>query len=25
MTSWISGQESLDSALKNIDGSWPAS
>ncbi len=25
MTSWISGQESLDDALKNIDGSWPAS
>jgi alpha-glucoside transport system substrate-binding protein len=25
MTSWISGQESLDSALKNIDDSWPAS
>jgi alpha-glucoside transport system substrate-binding protein len=25
MTSWISGQESLDSALKNIDSSWPAS
>lgn len=25
MTSWISGQESLDEALKNIDESWPAS
>jgi alpha-glucoside transport system substrate-binding protein len=25
MTSWISGQESLDSALKNIDESWPPS
>jgi alpha-glucoside transport system substrate-binding protein len=25
MTSWISGQESLDAALKNIDGSWPPS
>lgn len=25
MTSWISGQESLDTALKNIDDSWPAS
>jgi alpha-glucoside transport system substrate-binding protein len=25
MTSWISGQESLDQALKNIDASWPAS
>jgi alpha-glucoside transport system substrate-binding protein len=25
MTSWISGQESLDDALKNIDDSWPAS
>lgn len=25
MTSWISGQEDLDTALKNIDGSWPAS
>jgi alpha-glucoside transport system substrate-binding protein len=25
MTSWISGQESLDAALKNIDQSWPAS
>jgi alpha-glucoside transport system substrate-binding protein len=24
-TSWISGQESLDAALKNIDSSWPAS
>ncbi|MBA4860868.1 extracellular solute-binding protein [Streptomyces sp. PSKA54] len=25
MTAWISGQESLDDALKNIDASWPAS
>jgi alpha-glucoside transport system substrate-binding protein len=25
MTSWISGQESLDAALKNIDASWPTS
>jgi alpha-glucoside transport system substrate-binding protein len=25
MTSWISGQESLDAALKNIDESWPPS
>ena len=25
MTSWISGQESLDTALKNIDASWPPS
>jgi alpha-glucoside transport system substrate-binding protein len=25
MTSWISGQESLDDALKNIDDSWPTS
>lgn len=25
MTSWISGQQSLDSALKGIDESWPAS
>jgi alpha-glucoside transport system substrate-binding protein len=25
MTSWISGQESLDKALKNIDDSWPPS
>ncbi len=25
MTAWISGQEDLDTALKNIDGSWPAS
>jgi alpha-glucoside transport system substrate-binding protein len=25
MTSWISDKESLDSALKNIDSSWPAS
>ncbi|WNZ10877.1 ABC transporter substrate-binding protein [Streptomyces sp. 11x1] len=24
MTSWITGEESLDSALKNIDASWPA-
>ena len=23
MTSWISGQEDLDTALKNIDASWP--
>jgi alpha-glucoside transport system substrate-binding protein len=25
MTSWISGQQSLDQALKGIDASWPAS
>lgn len=25
MTAWISGQESLDQALKNIDASWPTS
>ncbi|OAH12246.1 ABC transporter substrate-binding protein [Streptomyces jeddahensis] len=25
MTAWISGQESLDAALKNIDASWPVS
>ncbi len=25
MTSWISGQEDLTTALKNIDDSWPAS
>jgi len=25
MTSWIAGQESLDTALKNIDASWPSS
>jgi alpha-glucoside transport system substrate-binding protein len=25
MTSWISGQENLDTALKNIDNSWPSS
>jgi alpha-glucoside transport system substrate-binding protein len=25
MTAWISGQEDLDTALKNIDGSWPSS
>ncbi|MEO7942994.1 MAG: ABC transporter substrate-binding protein [Marmoricola sp.] len=25
MTAWISGQEDLDTALKNIDESWPAS
>ncbi len=25
MTSWISGQEDLDTALKNIDASWPSS
>jgi alpha-glucoside transport system substrate-binding protein len=24
MTSWISGQEDLDTALKNIDASWPS-
>jgi alpha-glucoside transport system substrate-binding protein len=24
MTAWISGQEDLDTALKNIDASWPA-
>jgi alpha-glucoside transport system substrate-binding protein len=24
MTAWISGQESLDTALKNIDNSWPS-
>ena len=24
MTSWISGQEDLDKALKNIDASWPS-
>lgn len=24
ITAWISGQESLDAALKNIDSSWPA-
>ncbi|MEU0068109.1 ABC transporter substrate-binding protein [Streptomyces sp. NPDC006332] len=24
MTAWISGEESLDAALKNIDASWPA-
>ncbi|MEV5438842.1 ABC transporter substrate-binding protein [Streptomyces sp. NPDC052682] len=24
MTAWISGQQSLDDALKNIDASWPA-
>lgn len=24
MTAWIAGQESLDTALKNIDASWPA-
>ena len=24
MTSWISGQEDLDAALKNIDSSWPS-
>jgi len=24
MTSWISGQENLDTALKNIDNSWPS-
>ena len=25
MTAWISGQEDLDTALKNIDESWPSS
>lgn len=25
MTSWISGQETVDQALKNIDSSWPTS
>jgi alpha-glucoside transport system substrate-binding protein len=25
MTAWISGQESLDQALKNIDASWRSS
>jgi alpha-glucoside transport system substrate-binding protein len=25
MTAWISGQEDLNTALKNIDASWPAS
>jgi len=25
MTAWISGQENLDTALKNIDQSWPTS
>jgi alpha-glucoside transport system substrate-binding protein len=25
MTAWISGQEDLDTALTNIDDSWPAS
>ena len=25
MTKWISGQENLDAALKNIDDSWPSS
>jgi alpha-glucoside transport system substrate-binding protein len=25
MTAWISGQEDLDTALKNIDSSWPSS
>ncbi|GAB2963124.1 ABC transporter substrate-binding protein [Streptomyces heilongjiangensis] len=24
MTAWITGEESLDAALKNIDASWPA-
>jgi len=24
MTAWVSGQEDLDTALKNIDASWPA-
>ena len=25
MTAWISGDEDLDTALKNIDDSWPTS
>jgi len=25
MTAWISGQEDIDAALKNIDASWPSS
>ena len=25
MTAWISGQEDIDTALKNIDSSWPSS
>ncbi len=25
MTAWISGQQDLDTTLKNIDESWPAS
>jgi alpha-glucoside transport system substrate-binding protein len=25
MTAWISGQQDLDTTLKNIDGSWPSS
>jgi alpha-glucoside transport system substrate-binding protein len=25
ITAWVSGQESLDTALKNIDAAWPAS
>jgi alpha-glucoside transport system substrate-binding protein len=25
MPAWISAQEDLDTALKNIDDSWPAS
>jgi alpha-glucoside transport system substrate-binding protein len=25
MTAWISGQEDLDTALSNIDASWPSS
>ena len=25
MTAWITGEEDLDTALKNIDASWPAS
>jgi alpha-glucoside transport system substrate-binding protein len=25
MTSWVSGDTDLDTALKNIDDSWPAS
>ena len=25
MTAWISGDEDIDTALKNIDSSWPSS
>ena len=25
MTAWISGQEDINTALKNIDASWPSS